>query len=173
MSECEAGPSPSFDGRCQPGCSAQLGLEKVQGGQQLASAPAVHPPKNAPDNNTTGSACHQACFPLQHTTPPARLRTFPFPTRTQSPTAPTADIGLSCRLITRAALACQSLQQFLNKTAALSLYRSFIRATRGLGDLRARQETVAWVRDDFEKYRHEVESVSGQGQACSGYQGMR
>jgi hypothetical protein len=51
-------------------------------------------------------------------------------------------------------------RQFLNKTAALSLYRSFIRATRGLGDLRARQETVAWVRDDFEKYRHEVESVS-------------
>lgn len=49
--------------------------------------------------------------------------------------------------------------QFLNRTKALSLYRQFIRATKGLGDAAARWETVGWVRRDFERYRDVVESV--------------
>ncbi|ORY78031.1 complex 1 protein [Leucosporidium creatinivorum] len=50
------------------------------------------------------------------------------------------------------------LDYFLNRTKALSLYRQFIRATKGLGDASARWETVKWVRSDFERYRDVVES---------------
>lgn len=32
----------------------------------------------------------------------------------------------------------------------MSLYRSFIRASKGLGDAQTRRETVSWVRRDFE-----------------------
>ena len=39
------------------------------------------------------------------------------------------------------------------------LFRSFIRATKGLGDAQARRETVQWVRVDFERYKDVVESV--------------
>lgn len=49
--------------------------------------------------------------------------------------------------------------QFLNRTKSLSLYRAFIRSTRGLGDLHARRETVAWVRHDFERLRDVVDAV--------------
>ncbi|KAM0750733.1 hypothetical protein T439DRAFT_288909 [Meredithblackwellia eburnea MCA 4105] len=44
-------------------------------------------------------------------------------------------------------------QQFLDRQRTLSLYRSFLRASRGLGDLQTRQEVIAWVREDFEKYK--------------------
>ncbi|KAI5477153.1 hypothetical protein MNV49_006809 [Pseudohyphozyma bogoriensis] len=50
------------------------------------------------------------------------------------------------------------LDYFLNKAKALSLYRSFIRATRGLGDHRTRFDTVQWIRADFERNRHVVDS---------------
>ncbi|GAA5837329.1 hypothetical protein JCM11251_004968 [Rhodosporidiobolus azoricus] len=50
------------------------------------------------------------------------------------------------------------LDYFINRANALSLYRQFIRATRGLGDLNARWETALWVRGDFERYRDVVDS---------------
>jgi hypothetical protein len=49
--------------------------------------------------------------------------------------------------------------QFINRTKALALYRSFIRASRGLGDVHARRETVAWVRHDFERLKDVVDPV--------------
>jgi hypothetical protein len=52
-------------------------------------------------------------------------------------------------------------EQFLNRTAALALYRSFIRCTKGYGTLGDRREIVQWLRVDFEKYRGVVvEGVS-------------
>lgn len=49
--------------------------------------------------------------------------------------------------------------QFINKANSLSLYRQFIRATRGLGDATARWETIEFVRADFERYKGIVDSV--------------
>ncbi|KAL8277694.1 hypothetical protein RQP46_009967 [Phenoliferia psychrophenolica] len=49
------------------------------------------------------------------------------------------------------------LEYFLNRTKALALYRSFIRSSRGLGDISARQETVRFFRHDFEKLKHVVD----------------
>lgn len=49
--------------------------------------------------------------------------------------------------------------QFVNRTKALGLYRQFIRATKSLGDAQTRWETMAWIRNDFERNRHVVESV--------------
>ncbi|POY76467.1 hypothetical protein BMF94_0668 [Rhodotorula taiwanensis] len=48
--------------------------------------------------------------------------------------------------------------QFVNRTKALGLYRQFIRATKSLGDAQTRWETMAWIRNDFERNRHVVES---------------
>ncbi|KAM0786675.1 hypothetical protein ACM66B_002122 [Microbotryomycetes sp. NB124-2] len=46
-----------------------------------------------------------------------------------------------------------SLDYFLTRAKVLSLYRQFIRATKGFGDIQARWDTVQWVRQDFERYR--------------------
>ncbi|GAA5988403.1 hypothetical protein JCM5350_005298 [Sporobolomyces pararoseus] len=50
------------------------------------------------------------------------------------------------------------LDYFINRASALSLYRQFIRSTRSLGGLKARWETVQWIRGDFERYRTVIES---------------
>ncbi|GAA5892223.1 hypothetical protein JCM6882_003615 [Rhodosporidiobolus microsporus] len=50
------------------------------------------------------------------------------------------------------------LDYFINRANALSLYRQFVRATRGLGDLTARWETAQFVRGDFERYKDVVDS---------------
>ncbi|GAA5825794.1 hypothetical protein JCM5353_001430 [Sporobolomyces roseus] len=50
------------------------------------------------------------------------------------------------------------LDYFINRASALSLYRQFIRSTKSLGDLKARWETVQWIRGDFERYKDVVES---------------
>ncbi|GAA5864349.1 hypothetical protein JCM8547_005793 [Rhodosporidiobolus lusitaniae] len=50
------------------------------------------------------------------------------------------------------------LDYFINRANALSLYRQFIRATRGLGDANTRWETVEFIRGDFERYRGVVDS---------------
>jgi len=47
-----------------------------------------------------------------------------------------------------------TLEHFLMPGKIFSLYRSFIRSTKGLGDLSTRREVVDWVRRDFEKFRH-------------------
>ncbi|GAA5973190.1 hypothetical protein JCM11641_006313 [Rhodosporidiobolus odoratus] len=59
------------------------------------------------------------------------------------------------------------LDFFINRAASLSLYRHFIRASRSLGDLTARWETVEWVRADFERYRGVVESLRALSRALS------
>ncbi|SCV70359.1 BQ2448_1753 [Microbotryum intermedium] len=48
--------------------------------------------------------------------------------------------------------------QFVNHAKSLSLYRSFIRATRNLGNLEARWDTLKWIRTDFERYKGLVDS---------------
>ncbi|GAA5843304.1 hypothetical protein JCM9279_002056 [Rhodotorula babjevae] len=50
------------------------------------------------------------------------------------------------------------LDFFIHRASSLALYRQFIRATRSLGDVDARWETVQWVRKDFERYRGMVDS---------------
>ncbi|SGY14814.1 BQ5605_C013g07110 [Microbotryum silenes-dioicae] len=52
------------------------------------------------------------------------------------------------------------LDYFVNHAKSLSLYRSFIRATRNLGTLEARWHTIKWIRTDFERYKGLVDSVS-------------
>ncbi|KDE07482.1 hypothetical protein MVLG_02346 [Microbotryum lychnidis-dioicae p1A1 Lamole] len=50
------------------------------------------------------------------------------------------------------------LDYFVNHAKSLSLYRSFIRATRNLGTLEARWHTIKWIRTDFERYKGLVDS---------------
>lgn len=57
--------------------------------------------------------------------------------------------------------------QFVNRTKALALYRQFIRATKSLGDARTRWETMEWIRNDFERNRAVVDSVSTYSAAFS------
>ncbi|GAA5959969.1 hypothetical protein JCM21900_001444 [Sporobolomyces salmonicolor] len=65
------------------------------------------------------------------------------------------------------------LDYFINRANALSLYRQFIRATRGLGDARARWETVEWVRGDFERYRDVVESEKAKTLLALGHRQLK
>lgn len=68
--------------------------------------------------------------------------TVPPPRRTSRFAADGPDAGLT-------------LDHFLVRSKVVALYRSFIRNTRGLGDLRSRQETVSWVRAEFEQHKAE------------------
>ncbi|GAA6010852.1 hypothetical protein JCM10207_003959 [Rhodosporidiobolus poonsookiae] len=65
------------------------------------------------------------------------------------------------------------LDYFINRANALSLYRQFIRATRGLGDARSRWETVEWVRGDFERYRGVVESEKAKTLLALGHRQLK
>jgi len=49
-----------------------------------------------------------------------------------------------------------TLQDFVRQGRVLALYRNFVRATRPLPSLEMRRETLAWIRDDFERARYET-----------------
>jgi len=50
-----------------------------------------------------------------------------------------------------------TLEHFLTRSKVLALFRSFIRNTKGLGDLNSRHETVSWIRSEFEQHRTEYD----------------
>ncbi|KAN0061286.1 hypothetical protein ACQY0O_006132 [Thecaphora frezii] len=52
-----------------------------------------------------------------------------------------------------------TLEHFLLRSKALSLYRSFLRATRDISNPEARWETIQFFRGDFDRYKHEVDVV--------------
>lgn len=72
--------------------------------------------------------------------------------------APAPDYFLDLDLLTNNRF--PHLDQFLTRAKVLSLYRQFIRATKGFGDNAARWETVRWVRTDFERYKDVTDQVS-------------
>ncbi|RYO88768.1 hypothetical protein DL764_008685 [Monosporascus ibericus] len=47
-----------------------------------------------------------------------------------------------------------SLDHFLQRSRALSLYRTIIRGTRRIGDPQTREETRRYARAEFERHRH-------------------
>ncbi|KDQ11574.1 hypothetical protein BOTBODRAFT_114311 [Botryobasidium botryosum FD-172 SS1] len=47
-----------------------------------------------------------------------------------------------------------TLQHFLLRGHVLALYRSAVRASRSIPDLNTRQETLQWIRGEFERNRH-------------------
>ncbi|RYP90813.1 hypothetical protein DL770_003074 [Monosporascus sp. CRB-9-2] len=47
-----------------------------------------------------------------------------------------------------------SLDHFLQRSRALSLYRTIIRGTRRIGDSATREETRRYARAEFERHRH-------------------
>ncbi|GAA5936074.1 LYR motif-containing protein 2 [Sporobolomyces koalae] len=65
------------------------------------------------------------------------------------------------------------LDYFINRANALSLYRQFIRATKSLGDLSARWETVQWIRGDFERYRTVIESEKSKTLLALGHRQLK
>ncbi|BGP19137.1 hypothetical protein JCM10213_006832 [Rhodosporidiobolus nylandii] len=65
------------------------------------------------------------------------------------------------------------LDYFINRANSLSLYRQFIRATRGLGDAAARWETMQWVRGDFERYKGVVESEKAKTLLALGHRQLK
>ncbi|SHO78720.1 Uncharacterized protein MSYG_3067 [Malassezia sympodialis ATCC 42132] len=50
-----------------------------------------------------------------------------------------------------------SFKFFLQKGKVLSLYRSLIRSTRGIANMEARWETIAWFRGEIEHVRTETD----------------
>ncbi|KAG9006581.1 hypothetical protein FRB94_000598 [Tulasnella sp. JGI-2019a] len=48
-----------------------------------------------------------------------------------------------------------TLQHFILKGQVFSLYRTFIRTSRGISDPHARRETIRWIRGEFELHRYE------------------
>ncbi|KAK2067820.1 hypothetical protein P8C59_001526 [Phyllachora maydis] len=46
-----------------------------------------------------------------------------------------------------------TLDHFLHRNRALSLYRHILRATRRIGDAKTRAETRRFARDEFERHR--------------------
>ncbi|GAA6054354.1 hypothetical protein JCM3770_003332 [Rhodotorula araucariae] len=65
------------------------------------------------------------------------------------------------------------LDYFINRANSLSLYRQFIRATRALGDIHARWETVLWARADFERYRDVVDSEKAKTLLALGHRQLK
>ncbi|KAH9946765.1 complex 1 protein-domain-containing protein [Amylocystis lapponica] len=47
-----------------------------------------------------------------------------------------------------------TLKHFILKQRAINLYRQAIRASRAIPDVRARKETLMWIRSEFERNRH-------------------
>ncbi|ETW87427.1 hypothetical protein HETIRDRAFT_306094 [Heterobasidion irregulare TC 32-1] len=47
-----------------------------------------------------------------------------------------------------------TLKHFILKQQALDLFRSAIRASRSIPDVVAREETIVWIRAEFERKRH-------------------
>lgn len=46
-----------------------------------------------------------------------------------------------------------SLKHFILRSQAVSLYRKFVRESRGIGNPQARRETLHWIRDEFDATR--------------------
>ncbi|KAJ7462690.1 hypothetical protein B0H11DRAFT_91016 [Mycena galericulata] len=47
-----------------------------------------------------------------------------------------------------------TLRHFILKQQVLNLYRYAIRSSRAIHDPLARQETIVWIRSEFERNRH-------------------
>ncbi|GAA98934.1 uncharacterized protein L969DRAFT_88977 [Mixia osmundae IAM 14324] len=67
----------------------------------------------------------------------------------------------------------RSLDYFLNRGKVLSLYRAYIRSTRGLGDRQARIEAVQWVRHDFDRHRDESDMEKAKALLALGKRNLR
>ncbi|PCH33561.1 hypothetical protein WOLCODRAFT_64141 [Wolfiporia cocos MD-104 SS10] len=54
-----------------------------------------------------------------------------------------------------------TLKHFILKQRVLNLYRQAVRASRTIPDRGARKETIAWIRNEFErnKHIHDVEMI--------------
>lgn len=50
--------------------------------------------------------------------------------------------------------------QFLWRQQALSLYREFLRVLKGVKGAQEREEMKAWIRGEFEQWRHTTDEVS-------------
>lgn len=50
--------------------------------------------------------------------------------------------------------------QFLQRSRALSLWRSIVRGCRRIGDTRTRAETLQFARDEFERNKEVTDIVS-------------
>ncbi|EJF66616.1 complex 1 protein-domain-containing protein [Dichomitus squalens] len=47
-----------------------------------------------------------------------------------------------------------TLKHFILKQRVLNLYRQAVRATRSIPDKTTRQETISWLREEFERNRY-------------------
>ncbi|PWN51700.1 hypothetical protein IE53DRAFT_385949 [Violaceomyces palustris] len=50
-----------------------------------------------------------------------------------------------------------TLEHFLLRTRVLSLYRSFVRASREIPNPQARWETIEWFRSDMDRFKRETD----------------
>ncbi|RYO76225.1 hypothetical protein DL766_002948 [Monosporascus sp. MC13-8B] len=82
------------------------------------------------------------------------MRLLPLTLTIQSDIRSYATTGGGRPLRSRLGTTTLSLDHFLLRSRALSLYRTIIRGTRRIGDPATREETRRYARAEFERHRH-------------------
>ncbi|GJE86044.1 LYR motif-containing protein [Phanerochaete sordida] len=66
-----------------------------------------------------------------------------------------------------------TLKHFILKQRVINLYRQAVRACRTIPDLQTRQETLVWIRSEFERNRYISDTALIEDKLSAGYRELR